>query len=545
MRLSSRQLAVLFAVAALAAPAAAVDLLLSGRAETVWDSNVFGTVTDPDDDFALRFTPRVMFDDREGKLTWNLRYAPYYLYYLTEGEATGWSHDVSAALGWRITPTLQLNLNERFSRVDSLSLFFADQPPDVVTPDVPDSQFRTRRTKRNTVDAVLVWQPDAGQTVDLALNHAWYDYGEEVPTRTETEVMRASLRFLQRVTPRHQLGGGVAVSESTLRGLDTESRTRFYNLFGSWQWVIDQGTVLSVTAGPALVEPEPPDDPPTEIEDFPEFPLRIEAGRVRFVDVTTCPTDDQGTPLASTDCETIKEGSLIGSNPGAPVPVILSEDEITDFATRTVTLPLLGEVPDVSQASLTYFADVRLTKRWERWTASLTYRRQEASSSSSLGSSTVADEFNASLRWTPRPRWQVTFSGTFIRREQESDFLANQLELAGGSVVLGCPSGLTVIPTNPAFCLGPGGVRTQQRPLALSNVATNSGVRLVSSNRTLREDFWIASARVSYQFTRNFLANANFVYRTNERTGDILVGPSSDRYLVSVGFEYRFDPIHL
>jgi hypothetical protein len=83
------------------------------------------------------------------------------------------------------------------------------------------------------------------------------------------------------------------------------------------------------------------------------------------------------------------------------------------------------------------------------------------------------------------------------------------------------------------------------RPLNLSNVATHSGFRLAQSSSTLREDFWIASARVSYQFTRNFLANAYFVYRTNERTGDVLVGPSSDRYLVSVGFEYRFDPIHL
>jgi hypothetical protein len=188
---------------------------------------------------------------------------------------------------------------------------------------------------------------------------------------------------------------------------------------------------------------------------------------------------------------------------------------------------------------------VTLAKRWERWTLFLAYRRQEASAFSSLGSSTVADEFTASLRWNPRPRWQVVFSGSFIRREQETDFLVSELEFSGTSVDLGCPPGFSVVGTVAPFCFRfPASVVTD-RPVTLTNVATPSGFRTVERSSTLREDFWIGSVRVTYRFTRNFFANAFFTYRTNQQTGDVLAGPQNDRYLVSVGFEYRFDPIHL
>ncbi len=69
-------------------------------------------------------------------------------------------------------------------------------------------------------------------------------------------------------------------------------------------------------------------------------------------------------------------------------------------------LELAGPVPSGSDSSLTYFANLSLSKRWEQWSGTISYRRQQ-SDSSGLGSSTVADIVSGVLEWRPSPRWQL------------------------------------------------------------------------------------------------------------------------------------------
>ena len=71
-----------------------------------WTDNVYGipddaeTVSlgrevdiDPIADYSARISPWGVVSDKDGDLTWGLRYQPSYEYYLDEGDLNGFDHD--------------------------------------------------------------------------------------------------------------------------------------------------------------------------------------------------------------------------------------------------------------------------------------------------------------------------------------------------------------------------------------------------------------------------------------------------------------------
>ena len=79
------------------APAGAERLLYGGRFETFWTDNVFGTTQDVISDEAARFAPWADVSDAEGRVTWGVRLAPTYEYYLDQSGLRGFDYDAYVA----------------------------------------------------------------------------------------------------------------------------------------------------------------------------------------------------------------------------------------------------------------------------------------------------------------------------------------------------------------------------------------------------------------------------------------------------------------
>jgi hypothetical protein len=530
-------LAVLLALLILSSGrAGAAEVEFSVAGDAVYEDNVFGTPEEKNDDVVLRFRPGVQAQEREGVVSWRFGYQPSFRYYTQLSEVTGWTHDVFGQLEWRIAPTLSLRVSERFSRVDSLNRFRDDLADEGVPPgevaDVPDFEFRSRSAKLNRFSGALTWA--ISPTQNLTASAGWnLDEFEEL--RGDNELIRGALQYVQTVTARNSFGGGIAVSQNEVESIvgGPASTSRFYNVFGTWIHVLEPTTTFSISIGPTWIEPEQFGDPVLLFEDRALFPLRRQAGRTRFVDASSCPSQG-GFQVLGPECQAID--------------VDLFPVEELFFGSQAVDLPVLGEVPSSGGGQLTYFANAVLTKRWERWSAQLSYQRQEAPSSG-LGASTVADVLSGSLSWQPGPRWNVAFTATWVRREQITELLTARVQVSGTDVLLPCPGVQDPFGIEGCYFAEPtpGGfnfIRVPGRPQTVRGVAQTVGIRTFTVRQDLETQDIFLRLNASYRLLRNLRLIGSVTYSRSTGAEAFFPG-STDRFRASVGIQYFFDPIHL
>jgi hypothetical protein len=531
--------------------AGAVEVDFGLRGEVGYEDNVFGTAQNKRDDVVLRGQPSLRIREREGVVSWEFRYSPWFRYFVDHDEVSGWSHDVFGEAVWRITPALRLRVSERFSRVDSLGRFFEDVAeegiPEAEAGDVPDFDLRTRRSKLNRLSGALTW--DVSPTQTLTFQTSWSLNRFDREQRGDNDLLRAEVRYLQIVTERSSLGGGVSASQSEVDSITggAASRSRFYNLFGSWQYALDPTTFLSVSAGPAWVRPERLGTPAAVVfEDRQRFPLRQEDGEIRFIAASSCPTRE-GVRVFGADC--------------AAIPVALRPEEAAFFLSQRVDLELLGEIPSPASGSLTFFADATLTKRWERWLAQLSYRRQEATTSGLFGASTVADVVSASLTWQAALRWDIAFNAAWVRREQATELLTGAVQVAPRSILLDCETVGEVVPDTilrrggcfpsstvvvfPPFGEIPFPLGDEiPRPQTVSGVAQSVGVRTFTVKRDVESQQIFLGLSSRYRLSKNLRLVGNVSYSRQRFDADFLTRGTASRFRASVGIQYDFDTIH-
>ncbi|MBW2667140.1 MAG: hypothetical protein JRE13_12685, partial [Deltaproteobacteria bacterium] len=124
--------------------AGAVDVDLGVKVDGVYDSNVYRTTRNQQQDGSFRFTPTIAIDFPGRKFSGNLYYAPTYEVFTTQSEANGLTHDVRNQLLWVPDEKTDVRLVNRFRALDVLN--FGD--PDTIdegTQPIPDNDIKRQR----------------------------------------------------------------------------------------------------------------------------------------------------------------------------------------------------------------------------------------------------------------------------------------------------------------------------------------------------------------------------------------------------------------
>jgi hypothetical protein len=482
----------------------AQELTLGVDAEGAYDTNVFAVHTDEVDDGSIRVIPHAALEDHEGELRWKLRYRPYYDYYADTHEARGWSHLAVGKLSWQVNPSTRVEVSDRFGYFRSVNQFnevvTLGEADEVV--DVTQVAFGPNRNTRNTVEAGLTHKLTPTQMLVFEMGHNLIDYSREETADRQT--LFAMGRYEQTISRRNTLGGGVSFRRSSLDSTPNRrsQSTDFYNLFGSWRHRFDETLELAVAAGPTWVRSDDQDNVVTVLNNQFLYPLVKAQGESRLVRAGSCPTED-GVLFLSSGCSA-HSGDLTA----------VEESVLRSSLTN---LRLSGSVPSGSDDALTFFANVTLSKRWEQWTGSISYRRQQ-SDSTGVGTSTVADIVTGVLDWKPSPRWNATLRVAYTIQSQANESVQ--------SVIAVRP--VDVTPVSRTFF----------------GAAQSFALRAIEVDQDVDIDTLWVRLGVRYRVTERTTLYSNAIYW--DQSSDV---DSSwrdyERFRVSVGVEYRFEPIRL
>jgi hypothetical protein len=480
-------------------------LYLGVESEAVWTDNVFGSFVDEVDDTSGRVAPWADVRDREGRVTWSLRYEPAYEYYVDQSDLRGFDHDVSGDVTFEFTKRTKLRISDRFARYRSLSRFneqadFGDE--------VNVVGFR-QRFKRNRVSATLSHR--VTETDDLSLDFTYLLFRFSNQNNADRDTLRTSLRYTRRMSERATFGGSAAWTRQQFErpGFDERS-TDFYNLAGFFAYRLTSTLQFDISAGPAFIRSQSqsfalndaaPALPGTQVV-INKFPLvRQENGSFRMVDADSCPTNDQGERVLAVECDTVPPDISSGF-----------VDTFSQFNTSLVNVE--GDLTTPSDSRLTYFAALGLTKEWESWKGSLTYTR---SFSDSTSAAAVADIVLGRLIWNPARRWRVELSGSWERQQQATDSSVLATVVANGT------------PISSPF-LPPVAAETQA--VRVQNVDSDAAI-----------DYYRLFFRLSYQLNRRSSLFMLMNWREESLDIDAATRPDAERFTVGVGVNYHFDPI--
>lgn len=480
----------LFPILSLARPAAATDLELGLDVGGAYNSNLFGSPTNPMSDFSARLGPRIRLMDETGAFQWALRYWPTYEKYLRVGEADGWNQDLDARATWGLSRRTRLRFTEQFLDTGNVNeIFTEDQLPDGTID--TGLEFGRDRIRTNTVSLGLDHSLAPRHETDFTIQRSDSEFRREF--RSKSSVTGVSGSYLYTWDRLDRLGFRLAGTEQEVTtGADSRA-TRYYNLSFQWLRSFDPTLTLNAAVGPTWVD-QPQPALPSEVQQFRFFPFRA----------STCPRNDQGELFRDRTCE------LFG-----PEEIVVFRANPAPF-TETIDAPLVGSTPSTGQ-NITYFADIELTKQWREFVLTLSYTR-DASTTSEL-SGIVVDRLAGYLVWRPSPLWAISLRGHLQRREQPTSGLGVQF-LVEPATVDGVP-----------------------------DVTETTGFRLVTRKRTLVVDDYLAGVYVNYRLNRwtRLYLNFNYEYETltSQLENAAVQGGNWNRFYLAVGVTYTLPPFHL
>ncbi len=520
------------ALVLLPATAGAERLLYGGRSEVFWTDNVFGTAEDgfagqaevvPD--WAGRLAPWADLGDYDGELTWGLRYAPTYEYYLDQSGLQGFDHDLGGRLGWQVGDRTTLRLSERYQRYHGLTSF------NEVNKDTHVSTGNTVGERQgitaNTITGSLAHQLGPRDEITLSAYQNLYDLlgVVEVGTLSDGMVVKqerpdhsflgASLLYDHRLSQRATIGSRASWGRQTVQRVDPplldplaepsdlpDLVTNFYNLSGVFTYRFSPTFDVELSAGPALIEGTADQLDPSREYGVARFPLQSSEDGLHFVDATTCKEISPGVHVFGAKCQAI-------------APALTPQQLFAlNFNTNnnTAIVPFEGVVPSIEASSTTYFADVRFNKQWERWTGSLAYSRS-ASQSSTVAS--VSDYLTGELRWRIAERWTADLAAGFERREQASENVVLVTQVAN-----------------------------EMTPVAAFDSAARAlSVRAATVDSGSHVDVLGLNLRVTYQLARQSALYANVGWQEETQVFEAFEQQST-RLALTVGINFNFDPVN-
>jgi hypothetical protein len=546
-----RTISVLALVAwAVTAPSAlrAAELTFSVDGNAEYDSNVFRSSRDEDDDYIFRLTPAVrLSDDRSS----DLRYA---LTYSLPVEFAAQNSDIND-VDQRIGGDVLYHVNDRFS------VFAGDDfrylRSELLTNfEETEGGFDSLLVNEER-DRILLNSARGGGTYQFTprlagtsrFEHEYYNPSRDDRATTNAYIGTGSMQYA--LTPKHKVGGGARAQWQTFD--DTQdivgSTAQSYSVFGSWDWAATERIGFSVAVGPALIRNEQDDPNRTEMRSLVPAknrgPFTAGPGLLRPDGITPVPVG-----------EVFEDGALLVGNVGRCARAVI-EGVITPVidAGKSCQLnvvldrtpgeegndligPIEAALPVTltntdpngeSSTDLTFFA---LATGRVDWTptlhSALSYRRDQGTASG-LGGTVVSDLVQLVNTYEFTEKWNFSTRGEFSLRKSVDEatrtlFLARSVDFGD----------LTTDYANIAgFASSPG--------------ATDGTIVTQRAEETEIDTMrWGFAGRVTHFLTRNTSGYLQFTYNQQKSRSDSLGDPSDfDDYLVTLGVTHVFQPIKL
>ena len=429
------------------------------------------------DNFFFRAGPSLTLRDDEGRLKWELGYIPEFEYYLVDGGEAEFSHIARASGSFLLRPRTQVSFTNRFSRQSNLEAFNRESN---VEGGEAEQEFGRTSIVDNNFSASLTHRFTARNLATLNFFHNIRRPGDD--TRADSSGLGGSFSYRYVVSARDTLGVNGSFRRSKTERLigNTDAETDFYNISATLSHDFDPTFGITLSAGPTFVD-----------------------------------SADSGSQEAATGNLSVNvDGQLVSFNSAScaqtPQVVAVLPDGSFIYDVNSLDGCLLGAESGQDNSTLTYFANVQVRKRWERWNGNLSYRRQ-ASEAAGFGSNRISDIVSGSLDWTPGARWRVGFSASWQRTKSALDQSVRALGVSTGEGGKNEPPRLVI---NTADAGGQTGFKT-----------------------------WILAANADYTLRRGLKISGRVSYRDQKSENDLGSSTDFNRWTARIGMSYDFDPI--
>ncbi len=509
--------AVVFWLCLAPGPAGAVEAVFGAEGQSGYNTNLFFQAEDPTGDGTFRLGPTLALRDQTGQLTWEIAYRPSYeIYYTVSGINAAYQLG-NGRVSWRPSAATEFYAQDSLSYTPiRSSTFETNQPGIVATPAaIFSNNYVTQNNGRAGVRHAFT-QRWLGEIL-LANGFANYQGNRYADSMVTVGQVFATYAW----TPADRLGSGLGVTRQTISPPFSErSSSYFYQLYAIWDHDFSPDWQLRINAGPTIIDPEAV-ELGADGQDSLLFSRRVPT---RSGDVVSPLTTDGCAPLNG-----ILYAELCPNLGGLSSPLDASQTVAIDGAgqpvnlSQTSTLRLIGPTPESGERTLTYFADVSMTRRWSWFDALVRYNRT-ASTSSGFSQSFITDTVTLAGTWNPSPLWRLTVTGLVTRRESDSVNVVVLTQVAPVAIPL------AFNPDTGFFAF---------------NGAQAQGLRAISQQSSLEIMNYGITLQLNRQLTRRsyLFGRASWELQTTKR--DIVGTVDVTRYLFALGFRYEFDPIHL
>ncbi len=466
----------------------AEELTLGVSGGFLYDSNILSRESGAIDDVSFQFAPSIDLSDRREALDYRVTYQPQFETFAQLDGSNSFNHTLRSTVRYAWSPRTSLSFNDRFSNLRG-SRFDSLPAGDGGSVEVDRGQERSNRNS-----ASLGMQHSFSQRAQgfASVGHSLFRSLDR--DRSDSTSLSGSLSFSYAVTPKTFLGLGGATSYQVFEGGQSlaTSRTKFYNAFATLNRRLSSTMSLTFQGGPALIDSKQ-GNPISEFGPVLRFPQFVDG---RLLDFNTC------TEELFSNCSQNPQDAI-----DRPSGFLNPLDK---------TLRFSGSPPKgASDLRTTFFGSMALTKRWQHWNASLSYRRSESPTVGDVGTSTTADSVRLATRWEVDRRWTLSLTAGWNRRQSVSDALVTTP---------------TVELCVEAQCAG--------EPIAkfvgLTSISTSSAIDVTN---------WTAAAALSRQLANRLRATLEFRYRRQNSDSTLALTNDVQRFSVGLRFSYSIDPI--
>lgn len=501
--------------------ARAVEVLLGVAGETGYNSNIFYQSTDLTGDGSVRLGPTLGLRDGTGQLTWELRYRPSYeVFYTTRGIDSVY-HVARGDIEWKPSATWEFYASDRFSVTPSYATTTQTNQEGPLAVSVP--VLSNSPVTQNFAEAGVRHAFTPRWLGVLSMSSSIVDYQSSF--NADSGATQGQIYAIYSLFATDRIGAGLGATRQTIDQIGGQTTgSNYYQIFGIWEHDFSPTWQMNLQAGPTLVQPDSLDLETTRIG-APLFAREVltRGGTILSPMSGTSCTPYQGVYVAEL-CQPL--GGPSGPIDAAQTTAFVSDGNgglrAIDLA-QTGTLTQIGAAPKETGSSVTYFANLSLTKRW-RWFDFVGAYVRNASNTSGFNQSLVTDTLTLTTLWDPSPRWHLEVAGLVQRRQSSSDqvFLLTPVDPLTIPIAFNPDVGLFSF--------------TGAQAQGLRAFSVKSGLKVMNYGITARLDRKVT--RGGYVFGR-----ASWDRQTTSRKGFPSV--DTNRYLVTIGFRYEFEPIHV
>lgn len=474
------------------------DAQLSVGGGVEWDNNVARIGQPPEDDFIFRVNPKLRFIEDEGKATWNLFYAPTYENAVESSVVDGFRHYFVGNGSYHLSDATEFFFRDNFQLSDTINTVTAldEQGASIIA-------SADERVLRNNLIVGVQHSFTPRLLGSLSLNHRFFT--SDVADRSDNQSYGGNARVRYKYTPLHTFGIGVAATQQDFKrsksGRVSGSDSLFVNLFGSWEWMVDETTNFEITVGPTFIDSN--QAAPGPLDPVPIVPHQVlDDGTVQVFSTTNCRMINM-LPVVSQDCDQIR---------------VTDPTDIANIRSpANVTVPMFATPPaPLSDTAWTIFGEAKLSKRWApNITSELAYSRRD-STASGVGGSSVLDYIYFTTNWQISPVWDTSIRADWTQRQSTSPRNETYFVLVADGVPLNT-MGVGALP-------------------AVAALTSGEVKRSVDTSR------YGAAWRLTRRITERFSVSTRYTYVKQQSAQDSN-GASSDfdDHLVTLNFQYDFD----